>query len=128
MALLPDVQFARDHAVWRPVGESTWPAFVEQLLRAVMPACRERLTLRLLVDLTGLQHPPLSVADRYGAAEMLAGEWDRTIRLAVVGRSDQIDPARFGVLVAVNRGLTLRAALDEVEALEWLLSSLTGGV
>ena len=52
---------------------------------------------------------------QYGA-ELLPG----TIRIAMLGREDQIAPDKFFENVAVNRGLTLKVFTDKQEALAWL--------
>jgi hypothetical protein len=43
------------------------------------------------------------------------------IKVAFVGRPEQIDPGKFGVMVAQNRGVNVDAFTDLKAAEEWLL-------
>jgi hypothetical protein len=114
------LEFREGYAFYHPVGPTSVPAFIA-ILGGVMEACRDRGAVRLLVDLRDLSHPPLRDADRYDMGAGLAAFWDRSIRLAWIGRADQMDPKRFGVMVATQRGLSLSAGHeDEGEALRWL--------
>jgi hypothetical protein len=54
----------------------------------------------------------------------MATEWAsiaRGLRLAVVARAELIDPERFGITVARNRGLSANVFTSEAEAIDWLL-------
>jgi hypothetical protein len=105
---------------FRPTGPVTVPGF-PVLLELALAECRTAQLTRLLVDITMLTHPPVTVADRYTIGTELAATWDRSIKLAVVGRKDQIDPERFARLVARNRGLqNIEAFETEEDALLWL--------
>jgi hypothetical protein len=105
----------------RPEGETTVAAFLVLLSRA-MAGCQAAGANRLLVNGVGLRHPPLTTTDRYAIGATIAATWDPGVKLALVGRADQIDPSRFGALVARNRGFRVEAFESEDAALLWLAS------
>ena len=108
------------YASFRPVGPTTMEGFL-LLLDQARRACQEQGLTKLLVNATRLSHRPLMTADWFQWGSGLAVLWDRNIRLAMVARTDQIDPDRFGALVAQNRGLHYGLFTNEEEALGWLL-------
>ena len=61
------------------------------------------------------------VAREYLAGYLPAG--GAAVKVAVVGRLEVIDPARFGVTVARNRGFFSKAFSSESEAWTWLLDA-----
>src|SRR5262245_8952550 len=115
------------YAHFRPIGRVTWRSAIT-LFEQAMAACNENQVTKVIVDTKLLTHQPLTLADRYFLGEALARLWDRSIKLCVVARSDQIDPDRFGWRVAHNRGLDFGLFEDETEAMQWLfeLCATTG--
>lgn len=75
---------------------------------------------RLLVDTTCFDLSP-SIADRYElachAVKISAG-----LKVALVVTPAFIDPDKFGIVVARNRGLVVEAFTEGPKALEWLLA------
>ena len=111
-------------AVFKPTG----PASAERaasLLAEAMGECRRAGAAALLADLRGLTHTPLTSADLFTFGHELALSSDRTIKLALLVRQDQIDPEAFAQKVARNRGLFFERFTDESAAAEWL--HLQGG-
>jgi hypothetical protein len=49
-----------------------------------------------------------------------ADEASGGVRLAMVARAEMIDPEKFGVTVAANRGLVSNIFTTELEARAWL--------
>jgi hypothetical protein len=82
----------------------------------------------LLVDMRPLVMPaPLTLRERFDFAQHAARvaidarARGLVVTLAVfLGTEEQIDPRRFGIVVALNRGAKARATTDEAEALAWL--------
>ena len=68
--------------------------------------------------LTGFESPTLR--ERYFLAEKWARTAGGTVRLALVVRAEMIDPHKFGVTVAVNRGMNADVFSAEAAALDWL--------
>jgi hypothetical protein len=108
------------YACFRAAGQVTFNEAVTVVSRAISQAADDGIK-RLLVDTTGLRgFPHPTTAERYFMAEQWASN-ARGLRLAVVARPDLIDPTRFGVMVARNRGLFANVFATEPEAIERLL-------
>jgi hypothetical protein len=106
--------------LYRPVGVVSFKKAVA-LVRAAIAAARRNQARDLLVDVTGLTgFPSPDSLQRFTAAVEWATEAHGSVRLAMVARAEMIDPSRFGVTVAANRGLVSNIFATEVEARAWL--------
>ena len=77
----------------------------------------------MLVVTTGLiGFPPPTLMERFDFAVQWAGAAEAGICVAVVARPEMIDPHKFGVTVARNRGLIADVFTSEADALAWLES------
>ncbi|HLY08461.1 MAG TPA: hypothetical protein VKW04_04045 [Planctomycetota bacterium] len=85
---------------------------------AASKACREKQKSRMLVDLS-LLDAQLSTLERYELASH-AVRVSAGLKVALVVAPAFLDPNKFGILVAQNRGLTVDAFTDRQKALEWL--------
>jgi hypothetical protein len=107
------------YAVFRPAGEYTFDQAVAIVSEGLAQAASRRIH-RLLVDTTGLTgFPPPSTTQRF----LMAVEWAAIcpgICLAVIARPEMIDPCKFGVTVARNRGLLADVFTSEPEGIAWL--------
>ena len=111
-------------AVYRPVGSVSFTELAA-LVRAAIAAARSNQAKDLLVDttgLTGFRSP--STSRRFFAVEEWAKEARGIVPLALVVRPELIDPQKFGVTVAANRGLDGNIFSTEAEARAWLDSRL----
>jgi hypothetical protein len=84
--------------------------------------CREQGIRNLLIDTThwtGHQNP--NTFERFTWAEAFAIAARTNVKLAMVVRSEFMDPERFEVTVARNRGLFGNVFDSEKVALDWLL-------
>ena len=92
-----------------------------------LEACIEHQLKKVLVDtyrVTG----QLSLNERFRYADFLAGRVTDLVaqgrlkapQLAYVGAPPILDPDEFGVLVALNRGVSMKTAATLEEALAWL--------
>ena len=101
----------------RFVGEFSSELFNRQLTRAIFEAVKVKCR-RLLVDATPLTGT-ISLVDRYEialhGAEVAAG-----FRVSILANLAQMEPRKFGVLVAVNRSLEVDIFRDRGAALLWL--------
>ena len=105
---------------YRPVGIVTFEQAVEMVAIA-MAYARERGLSDLLAStlgLTGFQ-PPSTFA-RYALAVKWAESAGGALRVALVARSEVIDPQKIGVLMAQNRGVNGDVFTHEADALAWL--------
>jgi hypothetical protein len=99
-------------------GEFSIPA-AKRSVDTMMDACMKMSCTKVLFDcrcMTG----SLSTMDRYDVAQYGSDKIDHIIRVAMLGRDDQILPDKFFENVAVNRGLTLKVFTDIDEAVAWL--------
>jgi hypothetical protein len=112
-------------ATFRPAGRVSFDDAVALIRRAIDAACASG-TRELLVDtrgLTGFASP--DTFERFLAAVQWAEGGAGRLRLSMVARPEMIDPDRFGVLVAANRGLTSNIFTGEDDARAWLDSRHT---
>ena len=58
--------------------------------------------------------------DRYKIGQYGAEVLPHSIKIAMLGREDQVSPDDFFENVAVNRGMILKVFSDEKKAIEWL--------
>jgi hypothetical protein len=82
--------------------------------------CELTMNDKLLIDTTGYD-VKASAIDRFflGTSSQIFA--CHRIKVAFVSRPEQIDPQKFGVLVARNRGVTVEVFTDFQDAEEWLL-------
>ena len=64
--------------------------------------------------------PPPTLSERFFLIEEWAHAADGTLPVALVVRPEMIDPKRFGVTVARNRGMVTDVFASETEAVAWL--------
>jgi hypothetical protein len=105
---------------YRPIGSASFDEAVSRV-RAAIAIARSKGARELLVDttaLTGFLSP--DTFQRYFAAVAWAAEAAGSLRLAMVARAEMIDPQKFGVTVAANRGLISNIFTTEAEARAWL--------
>jgi hypothetical protein len=112
----------KDFAAYRPAGAFTLPEAIE-LVRQAIAFTREHQIPKLLINTTQLTgYGTLGTLERFQIAETWAKEASAAIIAAIVAREDQIDPHRFGLTVARNRGLHGEIFTSETDALAWLLA------
>jgi hypothetical protein len=107
-------------AVYRPAGSVTFDEAVVLVRTAIRVACSRRAK-DLLVDtraLTGFASP--DTFQRFLAVVEWAEQAEGRLRLAMVARPEMIDPQKFGVTVARNRGLISNIFTSDIEAQCWL--------
>lgn len=106
--------------LYRPVGSVSLDEAVAWV-RAAIAVARSNQARDLLVDTTALTgFPSPDTFQRFLAVVGWAEEARGGLRLAMVARAEMIDPEKFGVTVAANRGLVSNIFTTEVEAREWL--------
>jgi putative SOS response-associated peptidase YedK len=113
---------AGGHAVYRPVAHLPLPRAIEMVSGVITYATENQID-RLLVDTTRLTgfDPPLTW-ERFRMAERFArAARGAAIKIALVALPQMVDPERFGVTVAHNRGLLANVFTSEPPAVAWLL-------
>jgi len=96
------------------------PVEVSQQFESIAEHCKRTMNNKLLIDTTGFDLK-LSTLDRFHLGERAQIFARYGIKVALVGRPEQIDSRKFGVLVAENRGVTVDGFTDFQSAEEWLL-------
>jgi hypothetical protein len=106
--------------LYRPVGSVSFNEAVALVRAAIAAACRDQAG-ELLVNTTSLTgFPSPDTFQRFLAAVEWADEASGDVCLAMVARAEMIDPQKFGVTVAANRGLVSNIFTTELEARAWL--------
>ena len=83
---------------------------------------REQGITNLLIDTTKWTgHKSPGTLERFNVAQAFAAAAQSQVKLAMVVRTEMMDPDKFEVTVAKNRGLTGNVFDSEKEALAWLL-------
>jgi hypothetical protein len=109
-----------NRAVYRPAGSVTLDEAVVLIRTAIGVACSGEAK-DLLVDTTALSgFPSPDTFQRFLAVVGWAEQAEGRVRLAMVARREMIDPQKFGVTVARNRGLISNIFTSESEARRWL--------
>jgi hypothetical protein len=91
-----------------------------QQVESIAEHCKRTKNNKLLIDITRLD-AKVSLVDRFFAGERLSIFARNGIKVAVVARPEQVDPQKFGILVARNRGVNVDGFSDFQAAEEWLL-------
>ena len=117
----PYFEVKREYAVFRPTGEISLEGAMDMVGSALEAtrAAHLRKVLVVLTSLSGLRIP--DTFERFECAVRWAEKADWRIRMAVAAKPELIDPDRFGVTVARNRGLEANVFSTEAEALHWLM-------
>ena len=114
-------EIAEGYAIYRPIANVSLPEAISLVSQAITFAKNSQIR-RLLVDSTKLTgFDSIGTVDRYKMAEEFADAGKFSVRLALVARAELIDPQRFGITVARNRGLDVDVFTSEAKALAWLL-------
>jgi hypothetical protein len=111
-----------DYCHYRLEGHGSLAEAASKVIE-VITHCREQGNRRLLVDVTRWTgHTSPSAAERFDWAELFAQAAGPAVKCAMVVRSELMDPHKFEVTVATNRGMMGNVFDSEKEALEWLLA------
>ena len=109
-----------ERGLLRPVGMISFDEAVE-LVSAAITAARQSQARDLLINSTALAgFPSPDTFQRFFAATEWALRGSGLVRVAIVARAEFIDPQKFGVTVALNRGLACDVFTSEAEAIAWL--------
>jgi hypothetical protein len=116
-------ELADGYARYCPVAEVTLQEGINLLTIAIGYA-REQKIRHILIDTTKLSgfEPPTTL-DRFTLGGQAARAGRSTVKVAMVAKPEMIDPKKFGVTVAKNRGLNADVFTTEAEALAWLLAT-----
>ena len=123
MNVLPYFTAVSDHAVFRPIGHVTL-AQVANMIEQSIELAKARRVRKLLAVITGLDgFPSPTLADRFLMVEEWAAASAGLIKFALVIQPWLMNPERFGILVARNRGLIANVFTLEEDARAWLFGA-----
>lgn len=115
-----DFEIVGKRGFFRPLGCVPLEAAV-QLIVAAISYAREQGLNELMVNaalLTGFPSPTLS--ERYDFVEKWARAAGGALRISMVVHEEMIDLEKFGITVALNRGLVADVFASESAAIAWL--------
>jgi len=96
------------------------PGEASERFESIAEQCKRTNNDKLLIDTTGYD-AKVSTSDRFLLGERLLVFARHRIKVAFVSRPEQVDPQKFGMLVARNRGATVETFTDFQSAEGWLL-------
>ena len=116
------IELSGGRAFFRPSGLASLHGAVS-LVKDAINHVRDEQIDELLVNLRGLNgfRSP-SVGERYFFIQQWGIAARGRVCVAVVARAELIDPNKFGVLVAANRGFDADIFESEGDAIAWLNS------
>jgi hypothetical protein len=100
------------------------PSEASAQFESIAEHCKLTKNDRLLIDSTRYD-VKVTFAERYFLGAKLQIFALNRIKVAFVCRPEQLDPRKFGALVARNRGVTVEVFTDLSAAEEWLLRRLS---
>jgi hypothetical protein len=107
------------YLVARFIG-TAMPGEVSQRFELIAEHCKRTNNDKLLIDTTGF-NVKVTLVDRFLLGERLGIFARYKIKVVFVSRPEQLDPRKFAVMVAQNRGVDVDAFTDFQAAEEWLL-------
>ena len=111
----------QDHSCFRLSGHGSLAEAARKVIDAITLA-REYGVRRLLIDTTRWTgHESPGTLERYDVAAAFAQAAGSGLKIAMVVRPEMMDPNKFEVMVAKNRGMTGNVFDSEKDALIWLL-------
>ena len=120
MDALTNFEMAGGRGYFRPSGAVTLDQVVD-MIDAALAFARAQGLHEVVVNvtaLTGFAAP--TVLERYRFSSRWASTVGGRVRVALVACPELIDPQRFGVTVAANRGMAGNVFVSEADAVAWL--------
>jgi hypothetical protein len=114
-------EIVESHCCYRLTGHGTLLEAADKVIEAITFS-REQGMPKLLIDTTNWTgHDSPDTLERYTVAEAFTEAARAAVKLAMVVRPELMDPDKFEVTVATNRGMKGNVFDSEKEALAWLL-------
>ena len=115
-----------DYSRYRLTGHGPLLEAASKVIEIIAFA-REQGVRKLLIDTTHWTgHSSPDTLERYSVAGEFAKAASSAIKLAMVVRPEMMDPDKFEVTVARNRGMKGNVFDSEKDALSWLLDAPVG--
>jgi hypothetical protein len=107
-----------DIAIFRLVESASFDRTVRQVVSVIESARSQHLDKLMIVGSARSRYASPSIPSRHQAVRKGAAAASG-MQIAVVTRSEIIDPQRFGVVAATNFGANVNVFVSEDEALAW---------
>jgi hypothetical protein len=115
------LEIMEDYCCYRLSGQGPLEEAASKVME-VIAFSREQRMRNLLIDTTNWTgHKSPDTWERFAWAQAFAEAARSTVKLALVVRPEMMDPDKFEVTVARNRGLMGNVFDSEKDALAWLL-------
>ena len=110
-----------DYCCYRLSGHGPLAEAASKVMEVITFARKQGLR-KLLIDTTKWTgHASPDTLERYTVAAAFAKAASSAMKLAMVVRPEMMDPDKFEVMVATNRGMNGNVFASEKDALAWLL-------
>jgi hypothetical protein len=110
------------YCCYRPSGHGHFAEAASKIIE-VITFSRDQGMRNLLIDTTNWTgHESPDTLQRYIVAGAFAKAARSEVKIAMVVRTEMMDPDKFEVMVATNRGMVGNVFDSEKEALAWLLA------
>ena len=114
-------QLMEGYCCYRLSGHGPLTKAASKVMEAIT-FCREQGMRHLLIDTTSWTgHASPDTLERFNVARAFTEAAHSAVKLAMVVRPEMMDPDKFEVTVATNRGLAGNVFDSEKDALAWLL-------
>jgi hypothetical protein len=123
MKELQDFEVMDGYCCFRVKGHGSLGEAASKIIN-VLTFCKNNGMRKLLIDTTPWTgHNSPDTLERYTFATAFAEAARYAVKVAMVVRPEMMDPEKFEVTVATNRGLTGNVFDSEQDALAWLLKA-----
>jgi len=119
MSVQFQIEKKADHLIANFTGDGNLDE-ISQQFGSLAERCQSEKRSKLLINIAGVNWIP-TFSERYQAGEGAAVFAEYGIKVAVVGKPEQLDPGRLAELVARNRGVNGQVFTDLADAENWLL-------
>lgn len=108
------------------VGKTRYEVATE-MLHELIHICEKTNNKRVLLDLCDADYSDAYASSIQHVKDAPGMGYDTSYRIAVLGAEEDSGMLQYIEDVAVNRGFTVRAFVDEFDALEWLREQPSSG-
>ncbi len=118
---LEQFEIKKDYSCYRLSGHGSLEDAASKIIEAIAFAQEQGIS-RLLIDaMKWTGHASPSTVERYNWATAFTEVAQGKVKIALLIRPELMDPNKFEVLVATNRGMTGNVFDSEKDAIAWLL-------
>jgi hypothetical protein len=121
-----DFEVMEGYCCYRLRGHGSLEDAAEKVIKVILFSRQQGLR-NLLIDVTNWTgHQTPDIVERFYVARAFTEAAGPAMKLAMVIRPEMMDPNKFEVTVATNRGMNGNVFDSEKDALAWLLDEKSG--